>query len=206
MVPMISIIQKFLFKQGRIFVRYNKSHPRFKWYLGIDALVSVLAVTGALVFVTSSSNPTRGVLIQSSGAQALSSNQLISLVKDQKFVAYWLGPISGSKYTLVASNGGGVTISYLDAGLGISNPNQHNLVIQTVSGRNDLNALISPIGQIDTARDSTVTGNTFSYNKYKLDHMNVLVRDAKRAVLVFYPSTRSAFTMQIDAEALQRIS
>lgn len=201
---MASDVKKFFLAKGKFLFRYDRSHPHFKWFLGIDAIVSILLVTGLFMFMTNGSNSARGLLIESSGATALTSDQLTKFVKSEKIVAYWLGPISGSMYTIVTTTSGKITISYLSGGLGIERANQRNLVIETIIGIHK-GALVAPTEQVDTATDITVTGNTFSYNKLKLDQMNVRVNVTKKDVLVYYPTLRSPLTMQTDAEALELI-
>lgn len=145
------------------------------------------------------------MLAQRSGAQTLSANELVNLVKEEKLVAYWLGPVSGSKYTLVATSNGLVTITYLSDGAGIDNPYQNNLVFETASNGNLKGVLVAPSTEIDNANVGTVTGDTFSYDKYITDHMTVQIKEKQRQVFVFYPQLHSVLSMQTDAEALQKI-
>lgn len=158
------------------------------------------------MFANNGSNSARGLLVVSSGAETLSATQLIDFIKKEGIVAYWLGPISGSKYTVVTSDVGKVTISYLSGGLGIDDANQRNLVIETVENEGSKVALLAENSEINNGIDSTVTGNTFSYSKNVLDHMSVQIKGSGRHVFVVYPQTRSAISMQTDAEALMKIT
>lgn len=128
----------------------------------IVALLSVVSVTGVVTLATASSNSDRQDLIRTSGAQALTAVELTDLVKRQGLTAYWLGPISGSKYTLVATDADRVTISYLSGGLGIGDADQRNLVMETVADGASKGALLADNSEVNNAHDSTVTGNTFS--------------------------------------------
>lgn len=116
-----------------------------------------------------------------------------------------LGPISGSKYTLVATDPNRVTITYLSGGLGINNVTQRNLVIVTVINGAKIGALLAYESEVNHAQDLIVTGNTFSYDSLLLDHMKVKIQGSGRHVLVEYPQIRSALSMQTDAEALGKI-
>ncbi len=100
---------------------------------------------------------------------------------------------------------GRVTISYLSGGLGIDNPSQPNLVLETTGYGRDSGVLVFADTEIDNATDSTVTGNTFSYNRLVMNHMTVQVKDGEHHVLVIYPQSRTPLTMQTDAEALEKI-
>jgi hypothetical protein len=198
-------VQTFLRAKCKSSWRYGRSHPNFKWHLSIVALISVISVTGAMALATEGSNNTRSLLVETSGAQALTAKQLTALVVKEKLLAYWLGPVSGSKYTLIATSSGKVTVSYLSGGLGISDASQRNLVIETTGDGVTPGALLSSESEFNNATDLTVTGNTFSYDKSLVDHMTVQIKADGRHVFVGYPQTRTPLTMQTDAEALAKI-
>jgi len=194
----------FAFKRALALIRSEGNRHRLRWFIAFVAVLSVASATGALA-ISNGNSHSLSLLAQRSGAQALSASELVNLVKEQKLVAYWLGPVSGSKYTLVASGNGLVTITYLSDGAGIDNPFQNNLVIETASNGNLKGALVAPSTEIDNAKVGIVTGNTFSYDKYIMDHMTVQLKEKQRQVLVFYPQLHSALSMQTDAEALLSI-
>lgn len=205
MASFIKSFRRFMRTQGRSYWRYDRLHPHFTRSLAIVALLSVISVTGAVTLATANSNATRQDLIRRSGAQTLTTVELTDLIVNEKLVAYWLGPISGSRYTIVATQAGIVTISYFSGGHGIDVANQRNLVIKTVTNIASKGALLAYNSEVNNAQDSTVTGNTFSYNVFLLDHMTVQIQGSGYHVHVFYPQTRSALTMQTDAEAMLKI-
>lgn len=180
-----------------------KRNPR-RWFISFIVLFSAAAVGGAFLLSTANSDKSR-TLAQKSGAVTLTASELVSVVKKENLVAYWLGPISGSRYTLVATGNGVVTITYLSGGSGIENPFQNNLVFETVSNDNLKAALVAPNTEVDNAKVKTVTGNTFSYDRYLTDHMTVQIKGKALQVLVFYPRLHSVLSMQTDAEALLRV-
>jgi len=186
-------------------MRYGRSRPHFKWYLGTVALVSVVSVTGAMALTTAGMNSSRNSLFETSGAQTLTAKELTDVVVREKILAYWLGPISGSKYTLITDNSGKATVSYLSGGLGIDNPSQRNLVIETTGDGGNPGVLLSRDSEISNATDLTVTGNTFSYDRSFIDHMTVQIKADGRQVFVAYPQTRTPLSMLIDSEALSKI-
>lgn len=178
-------------------------HPQ-RWFIALVGLLSAAAVAGAF-FMSQGGIQKNKIVAQRSGALTLSANELVALVKSEKLVAYWLGPISGSKYTLVATDNGIVTITYLSGGSGIENPFQNNLVFETVADENLKAALVAPGTEIDNSNVKTVTGNTFSYDRYLTDHMTVKIKGKHLQVFVFYPRMHSVSSMQTDAEALLQV-
>lgn len=177
----------------------------FNVRITIVAILSVVSVTGVVTFASAGAKADRQDLIRTSGAQALNAEELTHLVKRQRLTAYWLGPISGSTYTIIATDANKVIITYLSGGRGIGNAEQRNLVMETVANDADKAALLASDSEVNNSHDSTVTGNTFSYNRFLLDHMTVQINGSGRHVHVYYPQTRSTLTMQTDAEALEKI-
>lgn len=175
-----------------------------RWFIAFVVALSLIAVVDVF-FLSGASTHRNRILAQRSGAVALSADELVDVVRSEKLVAYWLGPISGSKYTLVASGNGVVTVTYLSGGTGIDNPFQNNLVFETVGNNNLKSALVAPSSEVDNARVKTVTGNTFSYDRYLTDHMKVQIKGNPLQVIVFYPHLRSVSSIQTDVDALQRV-
>jgi hypothetical protein len=192
-------------KEEKTFVKYDRVHPHFKWYLGLDALGSVLLVSFVLVPVTYGAGSVQHNLAMRSGAVAMSADQLTKLIKQENLTAYWLGPISGSKYSLVTTHTGKIIITYLSNGDGIANLHQSNMVIATVNDKANTSALITDNQELNNANDLVVTGNIFSYNKDNLDHMTVQFRAEKTRVMIFYPGPRSLLSLETDAEGLELI-
>jgi hypothetical protein len=188
------------------FSRYRRDHPHFKRHLLIDAVLSL--IFGVAVFQISgyAHGNSSQYSIQLTGAVTLSADQLVAEVKRAKVVAYWLGPISGSKYSLVASRSGEAVITYLSGGEGLENPAQHNLIIETNVNSVVVGPLMGAQSAFSNSEGSTSGGAVFAYDKYVPDHSVITLPRAGGHVLIYYPTNRSPSTILLDAESLIRIS
>ncbi len=185
--------------------RYNKGNPRLKWNVILDAFVT-LSLTLLMIVTFNSFFTPGGDALRSSGAVALTAKELVQEIKDEKVVAYWLGPISGSTYTLVTTTKGQAIISYLPSGHGIDNAKQHNLIVETRVGHISKGALISTDFEYTNRDDMTSAGNTFSFDTSVMNFMSVGVGKNAHQVMVYYPSIRSYQSMENVAESLVRIN
>ena len=185
--------------------RYHRRNPDARRNLIIDALVTG-ALTVAILVGVSASQETHRDLLKSSGAVALSADEIISQIKDQNLVAYWLGPISGSKYSLVTTQKGQVVIIYLSNGEGIDKSRIRKLEVVTRIDGEVSHALVNAENIFTNANEKTNSGNIFSYDTSIMNYMHIDIRNQKQLVLVYYPTPRSARTMEVDAESLIRIN
>jgi hypothetical protein len=141
-----------------------------------------------------------------SGAVTLSEAQLIHVVKTSGAIAYWLGPISGSKYTLVITKEGEAIITYLPDGKGIEKAGERRLIVQTDTHAKSAGPLISAETEVSTLKDSTANGAYYSFDRYAPDHVVISLPNKDSQVRIYYPTTRSQGNIQLDAESLILIS
>jgi len=141
-----------------------------------------------------------------SGAVALSESQLTQAVKSSGALAYWLGPISGSKYTLVISKEGQAIITYLPEGKGIEKQGERRLIITTDVSSNSVGPLESQASQVKSL-DQTAQGEaTYSFDGYVPDHVVIALPNRGGHVRIYYPTNRTAGNILLDAQSLIRIS
>ena len=98
MLTLIGRLASLFKKDFQLLVNYERSHPHFFWYLGVDALLSVALVFGGFslyVEMTSDSHSLEHV-----GAEALTSEELADHANKNNVLAYWLGSIPGYEYTI----------------------------------------------------------------------------------------------------------
>jgi hypothetical protein len=93
-------------------------------------VVFILSPLAAPIFPWSSS-VTSSVTGQTLGQVALSESQLIEIIRREKLVAYWLGPVQGAKYTLNVTAGSQVFIRYLPNGQGLEDISQSFVIVGT---------------------------------------------------------------------------
>jgi hypothetical protein len=186
--------------------RYSREHPHFiRNYLLSIALSLVLGVL-LFYFIGGSRIGEEDRLSQVSGAVTLSESQLVHVVKKSGVIAYWLGPISGSKYTLVVSKKGEAIITYLPNGQGIEKPGERRLIVATDTNSHSVGPLVSSETEVTNMKDSTPGGAFYSYDRYSPDYVIISLSSKRGHVRIYYPSTRTPSNIQLDAESLILIS
>lgn len=96
-------------------VRFHRS-IRFYLRLFVIALISVLGAVGVAQGVSSVLAHPIVDQLALSGLKALSAPDLEKLVREEKLVAYWVGPEEGFRYLLNTLNAGEVSIKYVPQG------------------------------------------------------------------------------------------
>jgi hypothetical protein len=118
-------------KEASFFREYARTRPRFKLHVAVDALLALVIVAGTYQFYAVPQRHQRLENMKLSGTVAFTERELIEFVKDEHLVAYWAGPHRDSKYTLIATEPGEVTVSYVPISRAAAGSNQGDLVIQT---------------------------------------------------------------------------
>ncbi len=186
--------------------RYSREHPHFvRNYVFSIALALLLGVL-LFYFVGGSESAEEEQLNRVSGAVTLSEAQLVNAVKSAGAVAYWLGPISGSKYTLVISKKGEAIVTYLPNGEGIDNQKEHRLIVKTNTKIDSVGPLTSSQTEVSNVNESTPSGAYYSYDPYLPDHVVISLPNKGGHVRIYYPTRRSPNYIALDAESLILIS
>lgn len=186
--------------------RFSREHPHFLRNYAISIALALFVGVLLFYFIGGSELAEENRLNRVSGAVTLSEAQLVQAVKAAGAVAYWLGPISGSKYTLVISKKGEAIVTYLPGGKGIDNQKAHRLIVKTDTDVNSVGPLTSSETEVSNVKESTPGGAYFSYDKYLPDHVVISLPNKGGHVRIYYPTTRSPDNIQLDAESLILIS
>lgn len=191
--------------EGKI-ARYSRSHPHFLRNLLLDVAISLLLGVGIFQYYESARQESVGVQNNRIGAVTLSASQLVAEIRNARAVAYWLGPISGSRYGLVISKSGSAVITYYSGGLGLDNVIESRLIIKSSTRPSTLRPLKDTSNQFNNTQDSTNAGLIYAYDKSFRDHVEITLPNRGGNVLIYYPSIRSPANIQLDVESLYQIS
>lgn len=146
------------------------------------------------------------ILAQRSGVVTLSANELVNLVRNEKLVAYWLGPISGYKYTIIYSNRRGIIISYVPQGVSFNTSDRYNLTVETYS--KSRTSELPGKSNLSSGKDDFLTSNGGVSSIYS-DHPQTVkyaVPRTDKYVEVQYPSNTSIFDVYKGEGRLKLIS
>ena len=98
MLTLIDRIVKVFKKDFQLLSNYERTHPHFFWYLGIDAILSVALIIGGYSFYTNMTTDSHE--LKHVGAEVMTSHEVVEHAIENNVLAYWLGSIKGYEYTL----------------------------------------------------------------------------------------------------------
>ena len=194
-----------LFKKDFQFLaNFERSHPHFFWFLGIDALLSAGIIIGGFTLYTGMNSETHQ--FSHVGAGIVSSQELREHVKEGDDLAYWLGDLPGYEYTMNHSESGLVQIFYWRQGSFNVRGKQYLYRVKTYRNEKawDSNVhIFLTTANSDTFQISkkiSITIGKFSMNR-------VIVRFAKlpEIVTLLYPLPQSLQAIEKNIESLTRI-
>jgi hypothetical protein len=204
MLAAVRFIFAWLSRERVVFSNYNRSHPHFLRYLVLDALLSSALVFSVYQYSSAASSSTTFSL-EHSGAVALSSADLTNIVRTGNYVAYWLGPKSGYKYTLIVTRKDEVIVSYLPKGSNIDSANQVRLTVKTYADPSKVKSPLCSRGESNSADSNGACTNPTTFNTDSMKEETIAIRGTDIRVVVNYVSAQTVATMVKNGSSLKRI-
>ena len=171
----------------------------------------VTAVVTLLVSLSFSSlwapNPmdTTTMAARISGGVALTESQLHDVVRQIKQRVYWVGPMSGARYTINAQNFNSIYVRYLPDGKGISDQTPRYRVIATYKEANAYNSTLSAGNQSNGLSFTKPDGRVVYYNKQVPTNVYVAFKSDPYQMELFDPDAKKSLELANSATALQII-
>ena len=190
-------------KEFRSLSRYERSQPRFIWYLGFDAIISILLVVGGFQ-LASHLNPTGPTdeQLERAGAVQMTASNFIENVKSSGATVYWLGPLYGATYSLNRSLKYAIIVTYISQGSNFNDASQSRLTVETYANRTALSHDDRLLAIAPGKKVVAENGMTIEYDANTMTAMAVTLQGVEEAVFVEYPSKQSESKLLKDAEAL----
>lgn len=210
MIAFIRWISKFFLKEEKMFKQYNHEHPHFKWYLGIDAVITSLVVflVTVLVFNTLPSHQIDLDTLQKSGVTEMSSEGIVSHITSEGHVAvYWIGPITGDTYTHNSLTRKKEIIAYLNKDLSIGDMDSDDPYL-TISTYQDLATYQANLHPIDSNSLTSVDikGGTVTFDSLSPTVETITFKGKPQIVTINYYKSQSSQVLIKNAEALRPIA
>lgn len=193
-------------KEHEFVARYSRLHPHFRRNVFMDALISSVLVIVLFGEINHVSEYKRVDNLLRVGGVSMAADELVSYVKHENIAAYWLGPLSGYKYTIICTNRQEIIVSYVPQGVSLNHPDRFNLTVETYS--RTLQSETQTMSNLSSDRDDFITSNgtvitTFTDRpqlvKYKLP-------GSDKYVEVQYPSDKRRYDMYKTGDRLKLIS
>ena len=183
----------------------HKAHNRFLRFLIVNALIwPMLAFVGLRMSEANQGVHSKADLA-TSGAQALTVNQLIKVIGDQNRIVFWLKALSGDSYTENSTRQGVDVISYLPENTNPKLLDKWDLVIKTYRDKRAFDSTVHPYSGIRPTIVETLGAITVSYDATTPNRAVVSFRDRPQIVTIRYPDFQSRATLIQDAQSLEPI-
>lgn len=140
-----------------------------------------------------------------SGGVALSEGELKTVVKQIGQKVYWVGPMSGAKYTINAQNFNSIYVRYLANGKGISDQTPKYRVIATYKESNGYNSTLSAGNQADGLSFTNPNGSAVYYNKQVPTNVYVAFKGKPYQIEIFDPNAKTALDLAKSDNAVRLI-
>lgn len=184
-----------------MFSRYRRSHPHLIRNLSLDVVLSL--VIGFVGFQLVDHRTSATDRAEDSRVIAMSSDKLIALVKKHRDPVYWLGPISGNKYSFNQNADDVDIVSYLPKGSSLSNVNQRKLTVKTYKTLEAYATHIHPLVGANSTKFVTAKGNTVESDEALMDVETVTLSGRPEIVVIRYPTMQTAETLIKNADELR---
>lgn len=193
---------RLLKKEHAALSRYERSHPHFFWFLALDAALSIILVAGGYqLFLTSSPMAASDEPL---GLSVVSARALTSAAAIKNMDAFWLGPVTGYKYTLNDKEAGIVDIFYLPAPSGNLDNKGYLYEVKTYQRQDVWDAHTHPIkANADVTIISVNRNISIKINKSSMKGVIATFADKPEIVAIAYPKPQTLDNMIKNVESLK---
>jgi len=140
-----------------------------------------------------------------SGGVALSEPELREVVNSINQTVYWVGPVSGAKYTINAQNVNTIYVRYLPDGKGISDQTPQFRVIATYKQVNAYEATLTAGNQKNGISFTKNNGTVVYYNKNVPTNVYVAYQTKPYQIEIFDPKAEKSLEIANSNTSLQII-
>jgi hypothetical protein len=179
----------------------------FLLFLAVDALLSMMLVVGIFQFLHHrefSAHHRRE--LEHAGVLSMNYRQLFNHIGDERRTVYWLGPITGARYTVDDLTPHQVTVTYIRINENLYDADQIKRTVQTFENMHEFQRFEGAF--MDTSRLVEVTTNLdrkVVYDSRVLNTEIVTFPDAPEVVVVSYVSVKTKNELVANADRLSPV-
>ena len=205
MMAMVRFVYDFLRKEELMAFDYIRKHPRAKWLIFLDAIVTLSLVFGGFAYASQSSRSDTSAALMRVGAVAMTSSQFIDHVRTGGGKVYWLGDISGSGISSNESQRNIVSVTYAKTGSNSGNLGRHEITIVTHRNSNEIKGEVQSGTSLQPDSSVTASGLVVAYNKNSMMDEVVSMNGTFNVVSIHYPAAQTFETLMGNAMALRLV-
>jgi len=185
--------------------RFRESHPGFLWFVLANIFITPLLVYAGFQIVNSHPPTVLNALMISSGSQTISAADLVTLVRSEHKLAYWISPVAGDSYSNNSTEEGVNSVSYMPSGMRPKDLSQVSLTIKTYKDIAVYNKQLQPLAGPNETVITTANGTNVEYDEGLPNRMIVSFPRKPEIVVVQYPTTQNVTILMRDAANLTPI-
>ena len=183
----------------------SKEHTKrnhFLRFLLINILVWPLLTFIGLQVSQSHSPAVSKSLLKTSGAQAMTAEELTAIVQAQGRPIFWLGRLSGDTYSENSTVSGVDVITYFPENATPQSQSRLDFVIRTYGNSKIFNVQLHPLSGTADKTVENVGGITVIYNPASPDHSVITFKNRPQVIAMAYPEFQKISTLIADAQNL----
>lgn len=179
----------------------EESRRLWKYFSAVVAIIAL--VFGAFYLGTHRSQTSDAQKMQ--GTVALSERALRNLVNSQHLTVYWVGPVSGDKYTLFIPKAGTAVVRYLPSGSIITDTSPTFRLVATYTQTNAFALASAAIAQKTNLGFLNIDGNAAYYVKTRPTNVFVGLKGKDIQIEIFDPGQGQAVALALFKGQIQQI-
>lgn len=204
MLALFRQLMRFFKREHQLVTRYERSHPHFFWFLGIDAVVSVALIAGVFYALTSNSLTSQNLVHV--GNVAMSAEEFVTHLKENHVSAYWLGPMPGSQYSINHMTPGVTEVFYTPQGSNLSRLKEFTYKITKYQDASAYARDVQPLVEgIEERLIPINSDRSMVINEKSMKSELVTFNDQPLILMVTYSRVQSLKTLIRNAQLLKRV-
>jgi hypothetical protein len=207
MLAFIRWIFRFLRKEEMIFEQYSSEHPHFKWYLGMDAIITSVVVFFATAFVLHAlpSQRVDADAFKHNGVMKMSASGLINHAKKGRAVVYWVGKRDGESYTHNDFDSKKVIITYMTNG---KSPIRGDMPAMAVTTYQDLATYKASLHPISSGHliCKKIRHSIVKFEPLEPTSETITFTDRPQVIVIDYTEPQDPQVLLKNAKSLSRIA
>ena len=206
MLALTRLVYGFLRKEELMAFDYLRKHPRVRWIIALDAVLSITLVFSGFAYASQSTKSGMSVELKRIGAVAMSSSEFVKNVRKEGGREYWFGDMTGLDIMAYKGQDGVHSVSYVKRGSNPSDLSRPKITILTYNQLIDETRIQSFGTWLLPTKSVTASGLIVQYDLSSMTDQIVAINGTSNIVSIHYPAVQSLETLMENAVALRLVN
>ncbi|MBI3428597.1 MAG: hypothetical protein HY050_00765 [Actinobacteria bacterium] len=205
MMALVRLIYDFFRKEELRAFDYIRKHPRAKWIIGLDAILSISLVFSGFTYASQSSKNEMSAELKRVGAVAMSPTEFVNHVRREGNREYWLGEIPGFDIAAHVDLAGVSSLSYVKRGSDPHDLDRPKITVVTYTGSINRTGIHQFGTWLEPTTSVTASGLVVKYDLSVMMDQIVAINGTTNIVSIHYPTAQTLQTFMENAAALRLV-